>query len=117
MVVVVADKIHGYSHWARCDRRGGQGDDIALCHCDDLQADVLLVNTPDELEIMFAHLILVDGSGLLLCGSNSLAYLKDNQDNIIVSHNCQNVVVVGDLNQQLVARDSTEWTVVQELQI
>ena len=95
-----------------------------MCHRDGLQADVLPVNTPDELEIMFARLILTEGSGLLLCAayrsqwqeSNPLVYLTDNLDDIMVSHNCQNVVVVDDLNQHQVVRAPTELTVVQGLQ-
>ena len=118
--VITCDRIHGYSHWARHDRRGG----IAMCHRDGLHVDLLPVNTPDKLEIMFARLILIDGSSLLLCaayraqwqGSNPLVYLKDNLDDIMASHNCQNVVVVGDLNQHQMVRAFTELTVVQRLQ-
>ena len=93
-----------------------------MCHRDGLQAEVLPVNSPDELEIMFACLILTDGSDLLLCvsyraqwqGSNPLVYLTDNLDEIMASHNC--LVVVDDLNQHQVARAFTELTVVQGLQ-
>ena len=82
---------------------------------------MLPVNTPNELEIMFACLILTVGSSLLLCAtyspqwqrSNPLVYLTGNLDDIMASHNCENVVVVGDLNQHQVVRAFTELTVIQ----
>ena len=66
---------------------------------------VLSVNTPNKLEILFAHLILADGSSLLLRAAyRPLVYLTDNLDDIMASYNCQNVVVVGDLTPPVQAR-------------
>ena len=122
--VTTCDKITGYSHWTRRDRHGGQGGGLAVCHREGLQIDALAVNTPDPLEMLFLRVILQDRGALLLCvmyrpqwqGSEPLAYLTDNLDNIMAAHNCQNVVVAGDLNQHLVMRAFTELTVVQGLQ-
>lgn len=121
--VTTCDKITGYSHWTRRDRHGGQGGGLAVCHREGLQIDFLTVNTPDVLEIMFLRALLEDRGALLLCvmyrpqwqGSEPLTYLTDNLDDIMATHHCQNVVVVGDLNQHLVMRAFTELTVVQGL--
>ena len=81
-----------------------------MCHRDGLQVDTLPINVPDVMEILFLRIILDDRSALLLCaayrpqwqGNDPLNYLTDHLDDIMAAHNCQNVVIVGDLNQHLV---------------
>ena len=114
--VTTCDRIPGYSHWARRDRHGGRGGGIAVCHRDGLQIETLPIDVPDVLEILFLRIILADRSAVLLCaayrpqwqGSAPLTYLTDHLDDIMAAHNCQNVVIVGDLNQHLVMRAFTE---------
>ncbi len=121
--VTTCDKITGYSHWLRRDRHSGQGGGLAVCHREGLHIDVLEVNTPDAMEMMFFRIILVDRGALLLCamyrpqwqGSEPLNYLINNLDEIMETNNCHNVAIVGDLNQHLVTRAFTELTVVQGL--
>ncbi|MPC08212.1 hypothetical protein E2C01_000789 [Portunus trituberculatus] len=50
-----------------------------------------------------------------LDGSESLTYLINYLDGTIAAHTCQNVAIIGDLNQHLVMRAFTELTVVQGL--
>lgn len=66
-------------------------------------------------------IIMEDRSTVLLCdmywpqwqGNASLVYMTDNLDDIMAAYNCQNAIIVGDLNQYLVIGDFTELTVVQ----
>ncbi|XP_045118181.1 uncharacterized protein LOC123508485 [Portunus trituberculatus] len=88
-----------------------------------MQVDVLPVDIPAVMEIVFLRVILADESGLLLCaayrpqwqGNAPLNYLSEHLDDIMAAHNCQHVVIVGDLNQHLVMRAFTDLTVVQGL--
>ncbi|MPC30742.1 hypothetical protein E2C01_024013 [Portunus trituberculatus] len=48
-------------------------------------------------------------------GVSLLTYLINHLDGIMAAHNCQNVAIVGDLNQHLVIRAFTELVVVQGL--
>ena len=117
------DRIPGYCHWIRRDRVGGQGGGIAVCFREGLHAQPLSVQTPDEMETMFLRLILADKSAVLLCalyrpqwqGSAPLTFLTEQLDHIVASHDCQNTLIVGDLNQHLVYRAFTELTVVHAL--
>ena len=107
----------------RRDRHGGQGGGLVECDREDLHIDALTVITPDAMETMFFHIILADRGALLLSvmyrpqwqGSEPLTYLTNNLDNIMAAHNCQNVVIVGDLNHNIVNGTFTELTVVQGL--
>ena len=49
-------------------------------------------------------------------GIELLNYLTTNLDDILAAHNCQNVIILRDLNQHLVMRTFTELTVMQGLQ-
>ena len=121
--VTSCDRIPGYSHWYRQDRATGQGGGVAVCHREGLQLQHLSVPAPEEMEVMFFRLLLTDGTAVLLCalyrpqwqGAAPLAFLTDQLDNLLASHDCQNTVIVGDLNQHLVNRAFTELTVVHGL--
>ena len=121
--VTTCDRIPGYCHWVRRDRANGQGGGIGLCHREGLQIQQLPVLVPEELEVMFFRLLLADRSAVLLCalyrpqwqGGAPLTFLTDQLDGIMAAHDCQNTVIVGDLNQHLVSRAFTELTVVHGL--
>ena len=121
--VTTCDRIPGYSHWIRRDRHEGQGGGIAVCHKDSLQMQLLQIQMPDMLEMMFFRIILADRGAALLCvtyrpqwqGSAPITFLTEHLDNIMATQNCQNCIIVGDLNQHLIQRAFTELTVVQGL--
>ena len=117
------DRIPGYSHWERQDRASGQGGGVAVCHRDGLQLQQLTIPAPEGMEVMFYRLLLQDETAVLLCalyrpqwqGGGPLAFLTDQLDALMDSHRCQNTVIVGDLNHNLVNRAFTELTVVHGL--
>ncbi|KAK8396061.1 hypothetical protein O3P69_005273 [Scylla paramamosain] len=72
--------------------------------------------TPSNmLEVMFFRVVLANHSALLLCamyrppwqGHDSLLYLKEALDVLLVTHRCQHILLVGDLNHHL-ERDAYE---------
>ena len=121
--VTTCDRIPGYTHWVRRDRLTGQGGGIALCHRESLQLQLLPVTAPEEMEVLFFRLLLADRTSVLLCPlyrpqwqhSAPLSFLTDQLDTIMAAHTCQNVMIVGDLNQHLVSRAFTELTTVHGL--
>ena len=116
-------KIPGYCHWIRRDRLGMQGGGIAVCHKENMQVQTLSVQVPRMLEMMFFRIILKDDEALLLCalyrpqwqGDAPISFLTTHLDEIMETHNCQNVLIVGDLNQHLVQQAFDELSVVQGL--
>ena len=101
--VTICDKISGYSYWVRRDHHAGQEGGIVVFHRDSFQVETLQINVLDIIEILFSRIILEN------------SYLTEHLDDIIAAHNCQNVMLVGDLNQHLVMRAFTEFIVVQGL--
>ena len=103
-------KIKGYTQWLRRDRRGREGGGIAICHKSCLQVQILEVNTPEWMEVMFLRVILNSNSALLLCahyrpqwqGRAPLDFLTDHLDDLLTRYDCQHVMIVGDLNYHLV---------------
>ncbi|XP_063876819.1 uncharacterized protein LOC135109359 [Scylla paramamosain] len=82
-------KIGGYTHWARRDRQDRAGGGVAVCFREGVQAQQLDVDTPPQLEVMFFR------------GPDSLLYLKEALDVLLVTHRCQHFLLVGDLNHHL----------------
>ncbi|KAK8392608.1 hypothetical protein O3P69_014788 [Scylla paramamosain] len=80
-----------------------------------VQAQQLGVDVPPQLEVMFFRVVLANHSALLLCatyrlprqGPDSLLYLKEAPDVLLVTHRCQHILLVGDLNHHL-ERDAYE---------
>ena len=116
-------KIKGYTHWLRRDRKGREGGGIAVCHKSSLQLQTLEVNTPEWMEAMFFRVVLNPNSALLLCahyrpqwqGRAPLDFLTDHLDGLLTIHNCQHVVIVGDLNYHLVQGAYEDLLAVQGL--
>ncbi|XP_063845411.1 uncharacterized protein LOC135091588 [Scylla paramamosain] len=102
-------KIGGYTHWARRDRQDRAGGGVAVCFREGVQAQQLDVDTPPQLEVMFFRVVLSNHSALLLCamyrpprqGPDSLLYLKEALDVLLVTHRCQHFLLVGDLYHHL----------------
>ncbi|XP_063884696.1 uncharacterized protein LOC135113371 [Scylla paramamosain] len=108
-------KIGGYTHWARRDRQDRAGGRVPVCFREGVQAQQLGVDVPPQLEVMFFRVVLANHSALLLCatyrlprqGPDSLLYLKEAPDVLLVTHRCQHILLVGDLNHHL-ERDAYE---------
>ena len=107
----------------RRDHTNEQGRGVAVCYREDLQLQQLSVSAPEEMEAKFFRLFLTCKTAVLLCalyrpnwqGGAPLTFLTGQLDAIMATHDCQNTVIVGDLNQHLVHSAFTELTVVQGL--
>ena len=120
-------RIPGYSHWYRRDRqsrkKGKTKGGVAVCHKENMEIQALTVQVPTWMEIMFFRIMLSNGKALLLCAmyrpqwhlNDPITFLTENLDTIMESHNCQNVIIVGDLNPPLVQRAFNDMMAVQGL--
>ena len=105
-------KISGYTKWHRRDRTNRACGGIAVCFKNTIQAQPLEVELPNHLELSFFKLWANSHEALLLCvcyrpqwqGSEPLIFLQDNLDSLLLQFSCKNTIIVGDLNQHLVAR-------------
>ena len=105
-------KISGYTKWHRNDRTNGTKGGIAVCFKNTLQVQPLEVEMPNHLELSFFRLWANSHEALLLCvcyrpqwqGPEPLIFLQDNLDSLLLQFSCKNTIIVGDLNQHLVAR-------------
>ena len=102
-------KIPGYSNWIRKDRNA-RGGGLALCYKIGIQLQVIDEPLPDNVEMIIFKILDHRNQGVLFCvcyrppsqGTVLLDYLIDNIDRLMVTYNCQNIVVLGDLNPVLV---------------
>ena len=70
------------------------------------------VSMPSHLEMCFYKVWINSHDCLLLCvcyrpqwhGSEPIIFLKTNLDNILMQNSCQNVIIVGDLNHNIISR-------------
>ena len=104
-------KISGYTKWHRNDRTNRRCGGIAVCFKNSLHAQPLEVNMPNHLELSFFRLWTNPHEAFLLCvcyrpqwqGNEPLIFLQDNLDRLLLQFSCKNTIIVGDLNQHLVA--------------
>ena len=104
--------IKGYSRWHRRDRAHGTFGGIAVCFREGLPVEALDVDMERNLEIMFFRVWLKKREPLLLCvcyrpqwqGSDPIHFLHANIDTLLLQYSCKHLIVVGDMNQHLVAR-------------
>lgn len=116
-------KIDGYSKWYRKDRSTGNFGGIAVCFRKGIHVQPIDVDIPDQLELAFFRLWINATDIVLLCvcyrpqwhGSQPIEYLHNNLDNILHQYSCKNLIIVGDLNQHLVARPFEELLTVYGL--
>lgn len=98
-------RIKGYSPWYRKDR-SSQGGGVALCHKASLNLVVLDTFIPAELEVIIFKIIGDRGRSILCLGcyrppgqdTALVDFITDNVDRLMTTHNCENVVILGDLN-------------------
>ena len=105
-------QISGYSKWFRRDRAAGTFGGIAVCFRKDLHVQALDIDLPRHLELSFFRLWTNTNEAILICicyrpqwqGSQPIEFLHDNLDNLLYQFSCKNVIILGDMNQHLVAR-------------
>ena len=104
--------ITGYSKWYRRDRATGNFGGIAVCFRKGLHVQPLNVDIPSHLELSFFRLWVNMNEAALICvcyrpqwqGYEPLEYLHNNLDELLYQHSCKHIIIVGDMNQHLVAR-------------
>ena len=112
-------RIPGYSGWHRRDRVTGNFGGIAVCFREGLSFQPIEVDIPEHLEIKFFRLWTHSNESLLLSvcyrpqwqGSEPIDFLRENLDELLIQNSCKNLVIVGDMNQHLVARAFDEFLV------
>ena len=98
-------RIKGYSVWARKDHNT-QGGGVALCYKSSLSVVVLDTLIPAWLEVITFKVIGDGGRGTLCIGCYRppsqgpalTTYLSDNIDRLMSAHQCNNIIIIGDLN-------------------
>ena len=109
-------QIQGYTRWYRRDRARGTFGGVAVCFRRTLQFSIIDVTMPEHLELMFFKLWRRGGEAILLCvcyrpqwqGREPLLFLHANLDALMQQHSCKQIIVLGDMNQHLVARTFNE---------
>nr|XP_027209302.1 uncharacterized protein LOC113802849 [Penaeus vannamei] len=104
-------QIFGFSQWYRRDRIGITFGGIAVCFRKGLGIETLCISHPSHLELMFFRMWITQETSVLLCicyrpqwqGAEPIHFLRDNLDRILFEHFCQHIIILGDLNQYLVA--------------
>jgi len=105
-------RIGGYTKWHRKDRTQGTFGGIAVCFKSGLHVQPLQVEMPEHLELSFFKFWKNTQETSLLCvcyrpqwqGPEPLLFLQDHLDCLLHQHHSENIIIVGDLNQYLVAR-------------
>lgn len=108
--------IQGYTKWYRRDRARGTFGGVAVCFRSMLQFKIIDVTMPEHLELMFFKLWTRGGDAILLCvcyrpqwqGREPLLFLHTNLDALMQQHSCKRTIILGDMNQHLVARTYDE---------
>jgi len=105
-------RMSGYTKWHRKDRANGTFGGIAVCFRTGLHVQPLQVEMPDHLELLFFKFWTNPQEASLLCvcyrpqwqGPEPLIFLQNHLDYLLHQHSTKNIIIVGDLNQYLVAR-------------
>lgn len=100
-------RVRGYTSWLRKDRTT-QGGGVAFCYKETLNVQVIepLVPVPMELELLTLKITDNNGKGLLCVGcyrppsqgTTLFDYLTVSLDTLMVENQCDNVLIIGDLN-------------------
>ncbi|KAG0715323.1 hypothetical protein GWK47_012205 [Chionoecetes opilio] len=104
--------IQVYSRLDRRDRAHGTFGGIAVCFREGLAVEALEVEMDRHLEMMFYRLCTSRHDTTLLCvcyrpqwqGNDPIHFLHTNIDTLLFQHSCNHLIVVGNMNQHMVAR-------------
>ena len=115
--------IQGYTRWHRRDRARGTFGGVAVCFNKNLSVQPLDVTIPAHLEMMFFRLWTKHHGCTLLCvcyrpqwqGAEPLQFLHTHLDRLLQQYSCTSTIIVGDLNQHMVARSFEELLTVYGL--
>jgi len=102
-------KIPGYSPWIRKDRNTSGGG-IALCHRNTVPIQVIDYPVQENLELILWKIIDGKGKSTLCCGCYRppsqgtiiTEFLINHLDNMLSYSQCENLIIVGDLNQHTI---------------
>ena len=116
-------RIDGYTNWYRKDRKQDTHGGVAVCFRSNIHVQSIDIEMPEHLELMFFKLWMKSGEKVLLCvcyrpqwqGNLPIEYITNNIDGIMQQYACDNFILVGDLNQHLVARSYDELLTVHGL--
>ena len=115
--------IQGYTRWHRRDRLRGTFGGVAVCFRKNLSVQPLDVTFPNHLEMMFFKIFTKRHGSTLLCvcyrpqwqGVEPIQFLCTHLDGLLQQFSCNNTLIVGDLNQHLVAKSFNELLTVYSL--
>ena len=117
-------RIPGYSGWHRRDRVSGNFGGIAVCFREGLSFQALDICVPDHLELSFFRLWTKADEAMLFCvcyrpqwqGAEPVEFLRNNLDVWLHQYSCKHIMIVGDMNQYLIARSFEEFLITFGLQ-
>ncbi|KAK3848864.1 hypothetical protein Pcinc_044363, partial [Petrolisthes cinctipes] len=115
--------IQGYTRWHRRDRTRETFGGVAVCFRKNLSVQPLDVTFPDHLEMMYFKIWTKRHGSTLLCvcyypqwqGSEPIQFLCTHLDRLLQQFSCNYTIIVGDINQHLVARSFEELLTVYSL--
>ncbi|XP_045109705.1 uncharacterized protein LOC123503769 [Portunus trituberculatus] len=105
-------QLQDYTTWHRRDRTHGTFGSVAVCFRKSLSVQVVEVDMPEHLELIFFKVWTHNNEAVLLCvcyrpqwqGSEPLHFIHTNLDALLYQQTCKHLIIIGDLNQHLVAR-------------
>ena len=105
-------QLQDYTTWHRRDRTHGTFGGVAVCFRKSLSVQVVEVDMPEHLELIFFKVWTHNNEAVLLCvcyrpqwqGSEPLHFIHTNLDALLYQQACKHLIIIGDLNQHLVAR-------------
>lgn len=115
--------IQGYTRWYRRDRHCGTFGGVAVCFRKSLSVQHSEVTFPIHLVLMFFKIFTRRHGSILLCvcyrpqwqGDEPIQFLRTHLDVLLQQFACNHSIIVGDLNQYLVARSFEELLTVYSL--
>lgn len=117
-------RIQGYSPWVRKDR-STQGGGVAFCYKEFANIQVIEPAQPIPVELELLILKVTGCAESILCigcyrppsqGTLLFDYLANNLDTMMITNQCKNVILIGDLNQNVVSGAFNTLLVTHDLQ-
>ena len=94
--------VNGYTRWYRRDRTNRTGGGIAVCFRQNLAVQLIPVDMPDHLELMFLKIHSRTPTLLCVCyrpqwqGSEPIIFLQSHMDALLQEHGCSHAIIAGD---------------------